>query len=484
MTAISNANGTGQISETIAAVKALGAVVQQFSPQRLALPDEAPTARMLRLLGAAEITPAPPTDFLEKVRRNLVAASRSDQFSPRDLRYAPWLLWNGNPPAASLPNLLPKLLEQASLPGRTLHRLIEAYLRDFEPNAQGINQVAETIREQLRNDGPRLDTWRAAENEVHVFDPKIGPASLAARLLDQGYQPDVVLARFKLDDPLLATGKYMLAVEDAVRARIPELLRKSGTVGLDRILQTLAPTGQPRFPARVASTAQALLRAWLDTGPEPPAAVQLPVRRCLLQWLGDPRMQLQKWAAVGEAETKLVRRWLARASLDLFFGLIKNHAIDSHWRYREAFWLAYLERGAIADAWLALGSQTFNEAGAMRELGGAYGELKGSDAAQSALLLRIGPLIINEFTHNGKLRIWPAEWRNAPQLGRPFYRRHDLTGKCLSFPQNPYFSKGGDSTGLGLSHIGSDRGYWQGSAAELIRWRASIGIRPTDWQPR
>jgi hypothetical protein len=156
-------------------VKALGAVVHQFSPQRLALPDEAPSARMLRLLGAAEITPAPPTDSLEEVRRNLVAASRSGQFSPRDLRYAPWLLWNGNPLAASLPNLLPKLLEQASRPGRTLHRLIEGYLRDFEPNAPGIHQAAETIREQLRNDGPRLDTWRAAQNEMHVFDPKNWP---------------------------------------------------------------------------------------------------------------------------------------------------------------------------------------------------------------------------------------------------------------------------------------------------------------------
>ena len=381
--------------------------------------------------------------------------------------------------------LLPELLEQASRPGRTLHRLIEAYLRDFEPNAPGISQAAETIREQLRSDGPRLDTWRAAQNEMHVFDPNVGPALLAAHLLDQGYQPDAVLARFKLDDPLLATGKYMLAVEDAVRARIPELLRKSGTVGLDRILQTLTPTGQPRFPARVASTAQALLCAWLDAGPEPPAAVQLPVRRCLLQWLGDPRMQLQKWAAVGEAETKLMRRWLARASLDLFFGLIKNHAIDSHWRYREAFWLAYLEKGAITDAWLALGSQTFNEAGAIRELGGAeaYGKLKDGDRGQSALLLRIGPLVISEFTHNGKLRAWPAEWRNAPRLGQDTYRCKDLRRKCLLFPTDPWTGQGGSSDGSGLRHDSANTGKWQRSAAALIERQAKIRVTGADWQP-
>ena len=234
-------------------MKALGAIVQQLSLQRLELPEEAPTARMLRQLGAAEITPAPPTDFLEEVRRNLVAASRSGQFSPKDLRYAPWLLWNGNPPAARLPNLLPKLLEQARLPGRTLHRLIEAYLRDFQPNAAGINEVASTIREQLGKDGPRLDTWRSAQNEVKLFEPGIGPAALAARLLDLTLDPNAALALYKLDDPLLATGKYMLAVEDAVRTGTPEVLRKSGTTGLERVLQIVAPNGQSRFDARRVS---------------------------------------------------------------------------------------------------------------------------------------------------------------------------------------------------------------------------------------
>jgi hypothetical protein len=140
--------------------------------------------------------------------------------------------------------------------------------------------------------------------------------------------------------------------------------------------------------------------------------------------------------------------------------------------------------GAIADAWLALGTQTFNEAGTIHELGGAYGKLKGGDGGQSALVLRIGPLVISEFTHNGKLRVWPVEWRTAPQLGCPIYRRNELTGKCLPFPRNLHFDRGGDSTGHGLSHIGSDYDYWQGSAAELIKRRAGFGITPADWQPK
>jgi hypothetical protein len=193
-------------------------------------------------------------------------------------------------------------------------------------------------------------------------------------------------------------------------------------------------------------------------------------------------MRLQQWAAVGEQETRLMRRWLARASLDLFFELVKQHALDAHWRYREAFWLAYLKKGAIADAWLALGGQTFSEANTIPELGRAYGQLKGGDSRQSALLVRIGSLVISEFTHNGKLRAWPVEWRNAPELGRTTYIRRDLMGKCLPFPINPYLGRGGDSTGGGLSHIGSDNDYWQGSAAALIERRAGIRITPPEWQ--
>lgn len=486
MIAISNANGIGQISETMAAVKALGAVVQQFSPQRLALPDEAPTARMLRLLGAAEIAPAPPTDFLENVRRNLVVASRSGQFSPRDLRYAPWLLWKGNPPAASLPNLLPKLLEQASRPGRTLHRLIEAYLRDFEPNAPGINQVAATIREQLGKDGPRLDTWRAAQNEVHLFDSAHGPAELANRLVQQSLDPDVVLARYKLDDPFLATAKYMLAVEDAVRSGVPQVFRKSGINGLERIIQILAPAEVPRFKSHTADTGRALLRAWLDGDSEPAAALQQPVRQILLHWLGDPRLpsSSQRWAAVGDREAALMRRWLTRASLDLFFKLIDRHALDKHWRFRHGFWLAYLERGVIDYAWLALGKETFNAAGTIRQLGKAYGRLKGGTADQSALLLRIGPLVIGEFTHNGSLRAWPTDWPDVPQLGAAEYSSTSLKRPCLPFPPNPYWGRGGERTGKGLSHINSPAGYWQGSAAALIERHAGIRITPSDWQPK
>lgn len=422
-------------SETLNAVEALRFVVERFAPRNMTLPDEPESAQMLRALGATEVSPAPPSDdFLEKLRRNLVAASRAGRVAalPRkELRYAPWLLWNGKPPAASLSGLLAVLLDHARVSGPMLRRVIGAYLRDFDPRMPGIHEAAGCIREVLAQGEPRLGPWRAAQSEVHLFDPTRGPAALADRLLDDD-RPEETLARYKLDDPLFATGNYMMAIEDAVRDAAPRLLRKQGEPGFQCIVRIIAPAGKLRFAAGVGNTARTLLRAWLDGGPEPAPTLQQPVREVLLRWLGDPRLRPQPWAGVGERETLLMRRWLTRASLDLFFKLIDRHALDAHWRYRHAFWLAYLEKGAIADAWLALGSQTFNEAGTIRELGSAYGRLKGAAANQSALLLRIGQLIITEFTHNGSLRAWPANWSDAPQLGEAEYASARLSGRVFS----------------------------------------------------
>jgi hypothetical protein len=409
---------------------------------------------MLRALGALQASAAPPpADFLEKLRRKLIAASRSGrvaELSPKELRYAPWLLWNGEPPAANLPGILSAVLNQARISRPTLRRLIEAYLRDFDPRASGISEASAQIRHGVTSSDPRLEPWRIAQAEVRLFDPAHGPAALAARLLHED-RSDESLARYKLAEPLLATGRYMMAVEDAVRIAAPELLRRAGTRGLGRVLRIVAPDEALRFQSRIADTGRALLWAWLDGGPAPAPVVQEHVRRALLRWLGDPRLRPQRWAAVGEKETALMRRWLARASLDLFFKLIDEHALEAHWRYRHAFWLACLEKGVIADAWLALGSQSYDSAGAVRDLGRAYGRLRGPGvtANQSALLLRVGPLVFSEFAHNGKLRAWPANWPNSPHLGQREYAKADLTVECLPFPVNPYRGKGGNPRATG-----------------------------------
>jgi hypothetical protein len=448
---------------------------------------------LVESLGAKDAAPAAPTGaVLEALRARLVAAfsaGRGRDLARRDLRDAPWVLWTGTPPGATIRGLLEAVLAQAAGSSRTTRNLIEAWLRDFSPEAPSIAVAGLAIQRLLASGSDtRLDLWRGAHDRFALFDARHGPQNLARALTAGPGSVQEVLAAAGFDDALRASGGYMRETLRAVLRAAPGILRSpSAAAGLSRILEVLAPGRELRFGAELrGDIGRGLLNAWLDGGREPATAQRDAVRDFLLAHLGDPRLRAPNWTPVGEQGTALMRRWLARASLKAFFELIADHALDEQWRYREAFWSACLEKGAIDDAWLALGSRVHASARAIRDLSGAYGRLEGGRVAgdQSVLLLRVGPLIFCEWSHNGRLRAWPADWQSAPALHRASYTRDDLTRKGLPFPPNQQFGSRGSADGMGLSHIGSDRSYWQGSAAELLARRARVYLTEADWKPR
>jgi len=99
-------------------------------------------------------------------------------------------------------------------------------------------------------------------------------------------------------------------------------------------------------------------------------------------------------------------------------------------------------------------------------------------------VLRVGPLIISEFTISAKYELGRPIGTTRPGSAERDYSRYDLTGSCMAFPMNPYRGKGGSPDGSGLSHINSQQGYWQGSVAALIERHTGIRITALDWYPR
>jgi hypothetical protein len=471
------------------ALDRLDALVRLLPRASSKLPVRSASAKAVETLNASDAAMAVPADaVLDIIRNRLISTSSAGgQFRRSDLRASVWLLWTEKQPLSELPGLLDSVLTQAYQSNATSSVLIEAWLRAFSLSPSVVRTGISIRRLLIARASPRLELWRNADRRVGLFDAREGPLKLASELISGPESVDRVFAACGFDDPLRASGGYMRAVQQEVVAKASSLLTKPYAVqSLERALACLAPKGVLRFaePKSRGEMARGLLRPWLVGGNEPEESIRFQVQDFLLEHCGDPRLNAQRWQEAGEQATSLMRRWLTRASLKAFFSLISDHALDTHWRYREAFWSACLEKDSTVEAWLALGSRIHASARAVEDLKRAYARLDGASGDQAVLLLRVKNLIFCEWSHNGKLRAWPADWSNAPRLGNARYTRAELTRKGLPFPRNNRFGSNGSADGMGLSHIGSDRNLWQGSAAELLAQRARIVLAPTDWRPR
>jgi hypothetical protein len=162
-------------------------------------------------------------------------------------------------------------------------------------------------------------------------------------------------------------------------------------------------------------------------------------------------------------------RWLVSASLEDFFALISRRAQENHWRYRKAFWSAYLKRGVIGHAWVILGWNAEGEARRQwRDAMPAHGRLTGADPDHSVLLLQIGTVIVVEFSHMGACRLWRQNDQHCPRFYQQEYPRAALR-------LNP---------GYELAHRGSASYAWQRELADTIRSETGIGITQADYQVR
>jgi hypothetical protein len=236
-----------------------------------------------------------------------------------------------------------------------------------------------------------------------------------------------------------------------------------------------------RFADLRGEIGQRCLQPWLS-GP-PPSIARDPVRGFLVRTIGDPRLQPGRWSEVGEDATKLMRAWLAEASLDAFFALISQTNDDPQWRYRQAFWKACRKAMPVAEFWVVFGANLIGRAKAVRDLQGEFGEMQGKPD-QAVLLIRLGSLVLTEWSNVGRLRAWRVDDRQCPKLyRREPYHVEELQAECLDFPNHPMRGKGGSFGAKGLRHASAESGLWQACAAELIRNHTNIRLSPQDYMP-
>lgn len=421
----------------------------------------------------------PPDDRLRELAQQLRAQfdpeTGSRTLTPRQLRDVPWVLWSWD--LATLPGLLDAVLDAARGRPMQLRRLIRAWLRDADPARSETQRAGRRLTGLVADGGdPLLAPWVDAQRRFALFDPALGPQAVARALIDGDRSVDTVLAEAGLGEPAVRSGAYVRAVVLAVLEQLEAALLAQGAAATwQRLVEPLvAPEDRLRFDdlELKGRLADAALSPWA-AGHEPAAALRASIQRFLLRHLGDPRVQHHAWQRVRPEATAVLRRWLAGETLEAFFAVIDEFA-DPHWRYRRAFWLAALRQGAIADAWLVLGSNVARSAMATIKDAGDFATLEGGSGDRAALLMRIGGVVLAEWSHRGKLRAWPAGAASAPKLFRGRYSPDELMAPGLAFP--------GTWSSEGLVHRGAAQGRWQRRAAQFIHERTGIRLRREDWE--
>ena len=464
-------------------------------PKRRILPANQmrPTRRVLeRVLKALDIVPDLPEARLERVRREIIAAQRAgsdlSNLPVRVLRDAVWLLWPATSDGVNRPELRRAILAHIGSRKLILRRLIDVWLLQFSRDDDSFVEVGWRIDRQLAaKQSGMLMLWKEIHRAYGLFNATTGPDQLASRILEESEAKTLTACR--LDSPVRATSGYLRAVHFALSARLPKLLTGDhGTDGLARAVKFYAPDSRLRFDEKApnGAMADAMVSPWLRKQRQPSDQLRSEVLAYLRHYLGDPRVDTRhRWGGVSGETRQVVRGWLSKLSLDAFFDVVgqfaSNTGMDHQWQARKAFWAACLKKDFIQDSWLVLGDNVAKAVAHNRELRGSHGHLADGNANHSVLLMRIGQLTFAEWSHNGKLRAWPVDWKKAPTLFRPSYYRSELMEAGVQFPAPVDRPDLKLTSSDGVSHVA---GVWQGRVAALLQKKEGLQILQREWQAR
>ena len=436
-----------------------------------------------RLEGARPRRPEPYDlkDLYQRVSAIWKRDQSLDQIAPRDLRRVPWILFHG----PSRANWLGADRDMVTRFGQWLsggvrpssvRSLLHEFLRVYPAELDTFHDVRRLLRHAIegsQSTSPSLQRWRQRCRDFGLLDADHG-LSFVSNLVSASDEPDAVLRQAGLDAGLEASG----FLRSGIRKFLPkaQLLLQQNRLGprpLGRLLELLEFNGRLRFGQRFVreEIAVSLLSPFLTRPAVPKIRERL--RPFFLQHFGDPRLSSGKhnWIGISDDIRRVVIRWLVERVLDQFLALIKDTALDRHWRYREAFWRAFLNQNLIDEIWFALGSRAKYQLQRISKRQGEIettADLQGAESSQSLLLLRMPGVTVAEWSHNGSCRFWLDGNNAAPKLYKPAYRWRDVVWCPADFVQ---------------AHHSSPGGRWQGQIADWLRQNTGVRVDRADYFP-
>ncbi len=363
---------------------------------------------------------------------------------------------------------------------RLLQSLVFGYFRDFTVESpEFVTFYAMLIREHLGTGATRdFAAWRNLDATWNLFAGLDAPALCASRLKINATPEEALQAL-----GLVGANLWGAFSAELLLAWIAHLGRDS--LGYwQTIRQWFEKAAGSSFAHREYRWIDTVVRPWIN---QPPAqAIRIEIGRYLVDRFSEPENSAAVWAQCLPEVRDTVRQWLFLGNLETFFELIADYAETTggemrlQWAYRKAFWLAVHRTNAVANIRIAVGDGILSAFG-MVKLKNCFGShlarLDDTDEHRCALILEINDLIVVDFTHNAKCRVWQTgrkqrEWFSQTRLLRGEFR--DGTDKIL----RPHYSE------PGIAHFSSENYGWQDALAEYFRAHSSIRISRRDYECR
>lgn len=369
--------------------------------------------------------------------------------SRRDLREGcRSFLYPPHPPGRS-PEIGDKLVaEVVTLQRRAAYlALIDAYLDCFAYDDPDIVRLAQALAKSAKTWPWRpTDPWPHRLKAFNLFDPVEAPSRIAAAILKSEDPVRGILIGAGLDSDGRRLGGLVETAFKAACQIVSEMSSGVAPSPQDRLISWATDSGKPLdFPKAWPAYAGALFKPWV--GKEPADDHRAKLIESALGYAGDPRVNEARWRPVrdeyGDAYDVIVR-WLTKASVEQFFDIVSETMTDrpDMWEQRRRFWTRYLKADKISAAWVAFGSDGASRATRIARSSGdrgltMFGRLSsggGRTAQHASLIMRIGDLVVAEWSHNGRCYFWHYSDKRAPKLfrnneqGRADYDPSELMG--------------------------------------------------------
>lgn len=389
--------------------------------------------------------------------------------SRADLHDAGWCVWTTTPALSDDVGILAAYLRQ--LNGcdriRPFRSLASSYVAAFHAERPHLAMIAQVLAVKAAMVGR---PWSTAQDRFALFDPVAVFSKLGDPTITPSIRPARALADIGLGQ-LPSGGGLELALH---KNGLETLKNQPNADPFHRLRLTLlwatGESGKLLAPSIATSVIEALIGPF--RGETPDRSVRDHYVEKITELLGDPRFDHQNWRGNGIAET-IVGRWLCEQSLRMYLDIVARIHPPEFWQHRREFWEAIYRASLVDEAWVVLEAEG---ASAARKIYGdhcVFGRFapssKGPNGGElgrgmAALTLKIGTLILVDWSHAGPCLIWDTEVETgAPDV----YRRVYDAARFRKLAEGPETLSNHASQGI-FWHSGSETYLWQDNIVSYL----------------